>query len=309
MPFRGSNISVSLHIGVHKTATTEVQWALDKARTRLEQGGLTYLGPESLRGQRLDLHLYLRTLGGHLADRIAGDLRGLMDGRPDLLLSDENMIGTTARGAVIGPDGALYPRADEGLGRVLAVLPEGPKVQVFMAVRDFASFITSTYSQQLRKPLPLHHEVYLRDFRLDAMSWAALARRVLSHPRVGRLVCWRYEDHAAIRPALLDRMLGPELAVIVPRARRMNTGISQAAYDAFVAAAMADDEAPTQDLLRAACKAHPKGEGVPAMRVLPPQTHRDSLIRYDADLSNLAALDRVEMLTPDPAPPEAAGSA
>ncbi|MFD1797778.1 hypothetical protein FQV27_10530 [Paracoccus aurantiacus] len=292
-------MSIRIHIGAHKTATTELQRALLQTTKRLARGGMGFLGPETLRGEGFPFHLALRSTQPALAEKVAGLFDDRLAQFRNLLISEENILGTTARTSVIGRHGQLYPGAERLSSRAFSLL-RGRDVVLFLAVRDPADFVTSAYSQQLRRPLPLHHDVYLRDFSLPAISWTDLARRLLNQPQVQKIICWQYEDYAVLRPRILTEMVGRRAAARVPPSRVVNSGISAAAYDAFVAEALTDDETPTQTLLRDACRRFPKSPGEPSFRILSSRVHDESRAQYAQDLDSLAGLDRVRLLRPQP---------
>lgn len=291
-------MTTCIHIGVHKTATTELQQALKAVEWRLARGGMCYLGPDGLRGRMVQLEKVLGDPDAGAAQQARARLVQATEGFGNLLLSEENILGTTRRASVLGQGGAVYPGAQGRLACLLALL-DRPEVEIFMAVRDPAGFLTSTFGQQLRQPMPVHEDVYLRDFRLQAFSWADLARRLLTVPGVRRLTVWRYEDYAALRPQILQAMIGRRAAQRVAPAQMVNPGISQAAYDAFVTAALEDTDTPTRTLLSAACRRFPKTEGATSMRIFAPELHAESLHRYARDMDDLAGLDRVRLLCPD----------
>ena len=56
------------------------------------------------------------------------------------------------------------------------------------------------------------------------------------HSGVARVVVWRYEDYAALRPRFLARLLPPALAAGIPDPPPANESVTQAGYEWFVAA-------------------------------------------------------------------------
>ena len=293
-------MSLRIHIGVHKTATTELQFALRQSSDALAAGGLGYLGPWALRRGQLPLHNALRGGDPAAEEEMRAVFGEWFAAHPEHLLSEENIIGTTHRTSLFGPGGQLYPAAADQLSRLLSLMG-GVEAEIYMAVRDPADFVTSAYGQQLKTGMPGDMDGYLRGLRVRDLSWAELAGRLLQCDGVKQVICWRYEDHAETRPALLERMLGPELAGEVPRMRWHNGGISQAAYDMLAQLVLADTRTPISELLQRARKEHPRKAGVPPMRLLPPRVHRRSLDAYASDLETLAGMDHVTLLRPPPA--------
>ena len=223
---------------------------------------------------------------------------GWLSRHEDHLISEENILGTTFRGAMFGKDNRIYPAASEALSQLIVLLGGGP-VELFLSVRDPAQFVTSAYGQQLKTGTGIDIESYTGGVSVADLSWTDLVQRLLSVPGVARLICWRYEDYALLRPVILERMLGAERAAIVPAASWRNAGISDAAYRAFAEMVMEDLESPVEDLLQRACALHPKTEGVPAMRPLRPRVYGRARRNYAQDMARLSALEGVELLAPD----------
>ncbi|MFV0408365.1 MAG: hypothetical protein ACK5LJ_01285, partial [Paracoccus sp. (in: a-proteobacteria)] len=261
---------------------------------------LGYLGPGRLRADGLAFSTLISK--GETQRQAHVALRQMISewlvDHEEHLLSEENILGTTRHRQVFGEGSVLYPNAVARLNRLLAFMGN-PEVELFLAVRDPAEFVTSAYGQQLRSGSGMDIDRYVRGIRVRDLSWARLAHELLSCRGVIRLVCWRYEDYARLRPRLLAEMLGPECAAIVPEAGWSNSGISAEAYTAFVDMALTDLETPIPELLRAACLAHPKAHGKPGMRPLRRRVYAASQIAYERDLAVLARFDRVSLLTPE----------
>jgi hypothetical protein len=71
---------------------------------------------------------------------------------------------------------------------------------------------------------------YLGGFDPVRLSWTGLAKRLLAVRGVARLVVWRYEDYAAVRPQILARMLPESLAARADDPPAAIVGLSQPAY-------------------------------------------------------------------------------
>ncbi|WBU63132.1 hypothetical protein [Paracoccus aerodenitrificans] len=290
-------MTIRIHIGVHKTATTELQYSLRRVSAKLSEAGTGYLGPRDLRDERFQLHAALREGSEDLKGACSSALQNWLSGHEVHLLSEENIIGTTHRTSLFSDDGRLYPLATEQLAELLELMGS-PEVELFMAVRDPADFVTSAYGQQLRTGMLADLDGYLRNATVQRLSWTELAMRLLENDLVSRVVFWRYEDHERLRPHILEAMIGPDLAGIVPRMGWHNGGISQQAYDMLVKTALEDTKTPVRQLLQQARTAHPRKQGVPQMRLLPQLVHRRSRDAYAQDILKMAQLDRVTFLDP-----------
>ncbi|SDE55965.1 hypothetical protein SAMN05421538_1087 [Paracoccus isoporae] len=291
-------MTLRIHLGAHKTATTELQHAFRRVRGKLIAGGLGYLGPRSLRSEALPLYTALHA-GDDAAQSIAKtELNAWLARHDHHLISEENIIGTTYRAAMFGEGNILYPGAKDAVDALLALLGH-PEVELFLAVRDPARFVSSAYGQQLRMGVAIDIDRYVSGLSVEELAWTELAQRLLSCEGVTRLVCWQYEYYVALRPQVIREMVGPDLAPIVPAPTWRNGGISQDAYHLFAELAMSDLDTPVEKLLNRACAEHPKTRGVPAMRPLRPRVYAASRRNYARDLEQLSRLDGVTWLARD----------
>ncbi|MDO5529701.1 MAG: hypothetical protein Q4F71_09885 [Paracoccus sp. (in: a-proteobacteria)] len=300
-------MTVRIHVGAHKTATTHLQSALREVRADLARAGMGYIGPGRLRGGNGSLEQCLRQPGrAGAASRAVGEsLRAARAQFGDLLLSEENILGGTRRSHIFGPEGMLYPRAVERLRYVITLLGR-PRASVFLSVRDPASFVVSAFHQQVLSAREVLIEDYVRDVPVAALGWAELAGRIAAMPSVTRVIVWRYEDYRALRPEICARMLRPELAGLVPDPAPNNTGMSQAAYELYTKRALEDIEAPLKDLVKEAMRALPRGPDRPGLRLLDDETYARSAAHYAAEIERIAQIPGVELLRP-PSSPAPAG--
>ncbi|MFV0294332.1 MAG: hypothetical protein ACK5II_14410 [Paracoccus sp. (in: a-proteobacteria)] len=292
-------MTIRIHLGAHKTATTELQHAIQRVSGKLAEAGTGYIGPKVLRREDLSFSRSLVPEKSHAkaVNRLLNEFSSWLGSHDNHLLSEENIIGTTSRGFVFGKGGYIYPKAINRLKALLSMLGY-PEVELFLAIRDPAQFVTSAYGQQLRAGAAIDISSYVGRARVSAMSWVPLVQDLLACPGVTRLVCWRYEDHTVLRPRILGEMLGPDLAGIVPEATWRHGGISEAAYRAFVETAMSDLETPVEVLLKGACQAYPKTAGVPGMKPLRRRVYSLSGRAYALDVKRISQLEGVTWLAP-----------
>lgn len=292
-------MSIHIHIGAHKTASTELQQSLDAARGPLAASGLAYLGPMDLRAPSLGFHEALR----EAALSEPGDLQGYLDALtgdyPDRLISDENSIGTMSGGAAFRREGLLYSRAVELLTRLLDLLDASTGVNLFLAVRDPAEFITACYGHQLRCGEINDISSFTHGVRPRDLAWSELASRLIAMPQVSSLICWRHEDYALLRQQVLDAMVGKARSDMVSDIGWSNPGISHQAYEHFMAAIIAGAAGPLEDLMAQAIDLYPKLPDSDPLRVFDPGIYRRSADAYDADMVRLAAIEGVVLLRPD----------
>lgn len=289
---------LTLHLGAHKTATTHLQESLRLAICPLRDVGVHYLGPRDLRENLLPL---IRSLNdsGRVAQRqrTRRRMRTAFDVYPEILLSDENIIGGTKRHRLFGPNGQIYPDAGPRLRLLTRLLGNRPVVAA-LSVRDPARFHMSAFSLQVSQGFELDPDQYMSGRDPAAVDWTGLARRILAVPGVTRLIMWRYEDYRSLRPRILDALLPAGLSAQVPDPRPANVGISQPAYDWLVARAMKDSDTDLRILVRRARSRFPRQDGHPALDMLCADDYERSARNYALDVDRLRGLPGVELLEP-----------
>ena len=153
-PPRIEDLSIALHLGAHKTASTYLQSCLELNQPSLADANTAILTPHDLRGQLVD-----RTPapGGRgtpqarqrrqqrLTDLIqkAGELQNASR----IVVSEENLIGSCRINLV---HGELYP----DLVKRLSWLPDWlntPSTTVFMGIRSYASYFSSNLTTALQR--------------------------------------------------------------------------------------------------------------------------------------------------------------
>lgn len=166
---------IRFHIGAHKTATTHLQMTL--ARSRL------------VRGTR-----YVPL--GRLRRFLTSPVR---KGRPHLpwhrwfdgtwLLSDENILGTTANALAMYPDPAAALRyfADCDL-------------RIFLCIRCYDTFLPSAWGERL-----WHHHFCPFDARLPERRWTDVVDDLQTALPDVPIHVWRYEDYRAQSQTIMQR--------------------------------------------------------------------------------------------------------
>ncbi len=292
-------MALTLHLGAHKTASTHLQQALCAARPALRRGGVFYADPWSLRGQGVDLARLLTAGAASPAEmaRFSAILADARETNPDLLISEENILGRTGRRRLVDRDGRLYPDAEARLQQVIALAGGGP-ASVFLSLRDPAAFNLSVFALQVGKGNEFDLKMFLNGRDPARIDWAGLVGRLRAVPGVARLVLWRYEDYPALRPRLLARLLPPALAVAVPDPSPANESLTQAGYDWFLRRAMDEPDADLRSLARHALMRFPRAQGHGPLRLLSEAVRARSAAAYARDLAALAGLPGVELMAP-----------
>lgn len=291
-------MALSIHLGAHKTASTHLQHSLRQVRDGLREAGLALVDPNLLRGDPLSLSLILaQGMGGPDEAGARQVLRDLRQGCPDLLISEENILGLTHRSRLFSRKGELYPRAAARLRHVIALAGDEPAV-LYLSLRDPASFIVSAFALQVAGGKEIDLDSYLCGRDPARSVWLDLVGRLAAVEEVLRIVLWRYEDYPALRPQLLERLLPPGLAGLVPDPPPANVGLTQAGYEWLLRRAAAEPEADIRLLARRArARFQPAGGHAP-LRLLDEATHARSAENYARDIEILRAIPGVELLEP-----------
>ncbi|MRX52245.1 hypothetical protein GI374_17990 [Paracoccus sp. S-4012] len=296
-----------VHVGAHKTATTHLQLSLAAAQAAIRSRGIRYFGMSELRRPRdgVDAEGHPLTLARALGHD-EGDaavvfwrkrLPGLLTNGKRLVLSEENILGVMTPALLFGQAGAVYPQAAARLDRLMGFAERHPAT-VFLGIRHPADFVTSAYGMHLTTgAVPLLSR-FLRGFPVERLSWSDLARRLLAVEGVERLVTWRHEDYAALRPALLARLIGPQAAPLVRDRAPDLPGWSQAGHRLYRRRFLLNPRADHAALARAAKAERPKGPGEPGLDLFSRRARARVDAAYAADIAALRALPRVEFLAP-----------
>lgn len=292
-------MALTIHLGAHKTASTHLQQSLKVAQDALQAGGVFLADPSMLRDEGpIPLAQALAEGPGRAGDKASREaLARLRDACPHLLISEENILGGTARGKLFSSRGLIYPFAVRRVRQVIALAGGGPAT-LFLGLRDPASFLVSAFALQLSFGNEIVLSDYLGGRNPARLGWAGLVRRLAEIPEVARLVVWRYEDYAALRPQILARMLPQDLARAVPDPAPANESLTQPGYLWFRRQAMADSDADLRILVQRARRRFPRSAGHPPLRLLGEAVHARSQAFYAAEIQRLRALPKVEFLEP-----------
>lgn len=292
-------MSLTIHLGAHKTASTHLQQTLRGLIPQMLGAGIHYSDVQHWRGGVTRLGAALGE--GPDAARLRGRLRRRLDVTcatwPEVMISEENILGSLRREGLMGERHVIYPQARARVARLFQVLRHRPAT-VFLAVREPCAFLTSAFAMQVMGGHELLLADYLDGFDPTCLSWTHLAERLLSIPGVARLVVWPYEDYGVLRPRILAQMLPGALAAGAENPPPAIVGLSQPAYAEVLERAMSQPDADLARLARDAKARHPRGPASPAPKLMDPETASRCRKAYAADLERLAALERTTLLRP-----------
>ncbi len=182
-------MTISIHLGAHKTATTHLQQSLRRIEPDLLDADRMFLGPVNLRQPPLDLRAMLNDPAAHPRNsQLARDLlRGLRREHSAMILSDGLFLGGLGRERLLTAEGSFYQDGDRRLGHLLELLGTRDAT-LFLALRSPASFVTSVHAELVREGQKGRIEDYLGGFDLGRARWLPLVGRLLARLGRGRLI-------------------------------------------------------------------------------------------------------------------------
>ncbi|SEI05849.1 hypothetical protein [Paracoccus alkenifer] len=292
-------MTLTIHLGAHKTASTHLQQSLQALAPAMLAAGIHYSGPPQWRDgmARLGPLLGAGIVPGRQRGRLRWRLDRIAETWPEVVISEENILGSLRREGLMGPGNLVYPDAVPRLRRLLGMLRHRPAT-ICLAVREPSAFLTSAFSMQLQAGVELDFRAYLAGFDPLALSWEGLARRLLGVRGVARLVVWRYEDYAALRPRILAQFLPQALVARAGDPGASVVGLSQPAWRHLLAQGIAQPGPAAAQLAQEAKALFPREPGHPALALFDADTVARSAAAYRQDLARLAALPGVALLAP-----------
>lgn len=206
-------MDISLHLGAHRNASSTLQQFLDRNQAGLRQSGVEVWTPARTR-QGLFAGLIERPedITEHLERRAARSIgliaveieRLARAGRQHLLISDENMIGTTRNNL---RQLRLYPRVSERLVRLRPGFGAG-LCRIGLSIRSYDTFWASCLAfgiaQGFRMPLTADLDRYVTQPR----RWRDLIRDLATAFPGIEILVWPYERFGGQPEAQLALLTG-----------------------------------------------------------------------------------------------------
>jgi len=295
-------MSVVLHVGAHKTATTHLQYNIRAHRKLLRKNGIAYYGPRDLRSPKLDIRGRLGI--GRRSDEDAAEVFKQLRGKASrLILSDENWIAK-AHPPSLPPDAPLYPRSTQYLSHLAKVAPS-VSFDLFLSVRDYAPFYQSLYSQMFYGGEFISLDAYQAQFNYDLINWLAPVVALSGLSNVRSLTVWRYEDYRALAPTILDVMLGPQMGqnVVLEEGVR-HGGLSQRAAAELLRMpaqntikSIGMDKKLRRSIAAEVAAKFPASAKYPKISIWTQAERTASTERYQQDLAQIAQLPKVTVLS------------
>ncbi len=300
--------SIALHIGAHKTASSHLQNVLYRNREMLSGEGVRVYGPGYLRmpGRNLAAMFGLSWSESPSPRRSPQDqIKFLSKGRKRLVFSEENFVGNLidSRGRTTHP---LYPSGPARVAELVEKLAP-LDVRLFVALRNPASFMASTYSQALFGGAYLGPRAFRNRNNWQDIDWAAYVAALRAIPGLGDMYVWRQEDYEQSQRMILRRLLGWRVGPKIETVEgRVHQGLSSNAVRQTLEWAHEGREGP---LARDARAKYPVTSVAHAPMNKPFQlyaaaTYAEAADIYAAQMTQIEGMEGVTVLQPSTTPQE-----
>ncbi|SEO15543.1 hypothetical protein SAMN04490248_10242 [Salinihabitans flavidus] len=196
-------MQVILHTGAHFTDENRLLQSLARDRERLGERGVSVPRPSSYRRQIRDLLNELRKapLPPDTRETLLAEINEVEN--PDrLVLSSADFFGVS--GLALGAD-RFYPKAAGRLGD-LCTLFHGDEVELFMAIRNPATFLPALYSTSKK----IDFDDFLGTTAPMALQWSEMISRIREEVPLVPITVWCNEDTPLIWEQILREMAGAD---------------------------------------------------------------------------------------------------
>ena len=177
--------NIYLHLGAHKTGTTSLQSALKRAPTALFRENTVYLdkGKKNFR----DMMSGKKNLNDRWIDAF---LTPEKEAIKNIIVSEEDILGFCQ----ITDPVRIYSNFDETIDRLQKTFEKRPATKVLFSIRNYADFIPSVYSQEVKRGrISATFEEYLSEkVDLENISWMPCIER-LANTFEDNICVWTYE--------------------------------------------------------------------------------------------------------------------
>ena len=287
--------SVALHIGAHKTASTHLQQVFDNNKDLLIEEGIRFYGPKFLRmrGRGLSAMFNMSWSETPPARRNAHEqLEFLAKGQKRLVFSEENFAGV-----LTNQDGRMpfmFYRFMPGKLEELAAAWAPIKPQIFLSVRNPASYMASVYSQSLFSAPHVGPRTFRARNDWRKVDWADYVAQIRATPGLGDIIVWRQEDYANNPRPVYRRMLrwriGPKIETID---HLVHQGLSAPAVRLTLQRAV---DGESGKIASEARQLLPVNEKNPPFKLYAASTLTAAEAIYEDQMAKISAMDGVQVL-------------
>lgn len=200
-------MSVRLHIGAHKTATTHLQDGLARNRQNLAESGVFFIPREELRSSGNYppgrwLRRNLNWIGKGLEKAMQQPNQRSLH---TVAISEELLAG-------LAPDmleSPLYPHAEQRLRSLKALPPARFNLSLFLSIRSFDEAFPSAYAQALRaRPIPGGMSPLIESLWRNPPSWTSYVKRLARRFPEIPITVWTIDRYLADPEAIAEVFVG-----------------------------------------------------------------------------------------------------
>ncbi|AGI66091.1 hypothetical protein OAN307_c03360 [Octadecabacter antarcticus 307] len=263
----------------------------------LSDEGIRYCGPSYLRrrGRNLAAMFGLSWSEAPMPHRTAHEqLAFLSKGNERLVFSEENFVEVLSdkEGRVSLP---VYPSAIERVTELVAAWAP-IKPQLFVAVRNPATFLASAYSQVLFGSAFIAPNKFRAHNDWRKIDWAGYIAKLRTISGVGDIYVWRQEDYDLTHRLILRRLLRWKVGGNIETIEgRVHQSLSAAAVRQTLAWAQ---DGGTVKLAAKSRKLFPINADNKPFGLYTTSTLAQADAVYDAQMAQIEALDGVTVLKP-----------
>jgi hypothetical protein len=268
-----------LHIGAHKTATTYMQKTLAINREELAAKGIHYDPLEVLR----------KNFTNSLQDPPKGNpefVAALKDRIKvqDVIVSEENMPGVPGD---LVRNGVYYAHARERLAHI-GVLLDVTAPEIFLAVREYSSFLVSMYCEYIRHREFIAFPDYFELYRKSEFSWLKVVGDIAGALPAARLRLWDFSKFRTIEGEVFSAMLGQDAGFLKAPEGPVRESFSDAAMRSYAALSTVLSHQELKNLINPISRALPKGDVYKAFNPLAEDVVAALKAQYQQDLRAIA---------------------
>ena len=263
-----------MHIGAHKTATSYMQKKLAQNIELLARRNIHYDPLDTIRKEFTPI----------LNDRQAAPSDWVFELRStaksmNVIISEENIMGVPGD---IVREGHYYVWAQPRLKRACRLLDvETP--EIFLAVREYAGFTVSMYSEYIRHRQFLKFADYLQIYEKSNFSWLRVIEDIFTAVPGAKLSVWDFGNFRKIEKQVFQAILGFDPDILQSPEGPVRESFSEVAVRAFEALSGALSHAEMKKLINA--RNLPKGADYPAFDPHQPETKELMKAQFKADVA------------------------
>ncbi|MGV3548460.1 hypothetical protein [Rhizobium sp.] len=268
-----------LHIGAHKTATSYMQKKLALNVDLLNRRNIHYDRLDVMRKEFTPLLNESVTRESEWIRELRGTARAM-----NILISEENILGVPGD---IVRESHYYIRSRQRLARTCQLFGND-KPEIFLALRDYAGFTVSMYSEYIRHREFLKFEDYLKIYEASGFSWIRIIEDIFAVVPGATLTVWNFADFRRLEKSVFQAMLGFDPDILSNPEGPVRESFSEVAVRAFAALSGALTHAEMKKLINPIARNLPKGEEYPAFDPHLPETKERMRAQFKDDLATIA---------------------